>query len=370
MVSSRSRMANLRIPYERLRRQRIAGAGLKSPADVARWMGAVQAQDYGAAKWALGVRTEACSEAEIEAALTAGQIVRTHVMRPTWHFVAAEDIRWMQALTSPRVHAINASQYRQLELDAALFKRSNAAFERALSQGRQLSRAELGVVLSKAGIRATGLRLTYLVMRAELDAVICSGGRRGKQFTYALVDERVPQPRKLTQDEALAVLTERYFTSHGPATLRDYAWWSGLPSIEVKRGLDMVKSRLVCEGIKGQDYWMTTGAPEARFPLGAIYLLPNFDEYVVGYTDRSAIFDDEHTRYLDVRQSPLAQHIVLIKGRIAGTWKRTVTKDSLVLEARLFSQPRQAEVRAVGLAAKRLSAFLGLSLSRLSILDH
>ncbi len=361
MVSSRFHMAKLQIPYERLLRQRIAGAGLKSPADAVRWMGAVQAQDYGAAKWALGVRTEACAEAEVEAAFTAGEIVRTHVMRPTWHFIAPEDIHWMQALTSPRVHAASAYQYRQVELNVALVKRSNATFEKALGQGRQLTRAELGAALTKAGINAIGLRLTYLVMRAELDAVICSGGRRGKQFTYALVDERAPSPRKLQRDEALAVLTERYFTSHGPATLKDYAWWSGLASADVRQGLEMVKSRLVREEIEGQDYWMTGSAPGARFPRTAVYLLPNFDEYVVGYTERSAIFDDEHTRYLDVRQSPLAQHIVLLRGRIAGTWKRAVTKDSLLLEAKLFSPPRKAEARSLSLAAKRLSTFLGAS---------
>ncbi len=356
-------MAKLQIPYERLLRQRIAGAGLKKPADVTRWMGAVQAQDYGAAKWALGVRTEACTEAEVEAAFTAGEIVRTHVMRPTWHFIASEDIDWMQALTSPRVHAASAYQYRQLELTAALVKRSNAAFEKALSQGQQLTRVELGAALSRAGIQATGLRLTYLVMRAELDAVICSGGRRGKQFTYALVDERAPNPRKLPRDEALAVLTERYFTSHGPATLKDYAWWSGLASADVRQGLEMVKSRLVREELDRQVYWMTPSAPEVRFPRTAVYLLPNFDEYVVGYTGRSAIFDDQHARYLDVRQSPLAQHIVLISGRIAGTWKRAVAKDSLMLEVKLFSPPSKAEARSLRLAAERVAAFLGVRIS-------
>ncbi len=353
-------MANLQIPYERLLRQRIAGQGLTSPAAVVRWMGAVQSQDYAAGKWAIGLRMASGTEAELEAAFTSGELIRLHVMRPTWHFIPPEDVRWMQALTSPRVHAQNAYYYRNLELDAALCRRSNAALEKGLRDGKQLTRPELGAVLAKAGIRASGLRLTYIVLRAELDAVICSGRRRGKQFTYGLLAERAPYQRDLGKDEALAVLTERYFTSHGPATVRDYAWWSSLPAADIKRGLEMVKDKLACEEIEGQMYWKSPSASAARFARGAIHLLPNFDEYVVGYTDREAIFDDMHTRYLDIRQSPLAQHIVVSNGRISGTWKRTIGKDAVGLDAKLFAEPKKAEVRSLGLAVKRYSEYLGL----------
>ncbi len=353
-------MPNLRLPHERLLRQRIAGEALKHPADVVRWMGAVQAQDYAAGKWAVGLRTASCSDAAMEAAFSAGEIVRTHVMRPTWHFIAPEDIRWMQALTSSRVNALSAYQYRRLELDTGVFKRANAIFEKALQDGKALTRPDLGLALAKRGIHASGLRLTYLVMRAELDAVICSGGRRGKQFTYARVDERAPHQRQLDREASLALLTERYFTGHGPGTLQDYAWWSGLASADVKRGLEMVKNKLVHAELGGRTYWMTAEAPAARFPPGAIYLLPNFDEYIVGYTERSAIFDDEHLRYLDVRQSPLSQNIVVGNGRIMGTWKRVIGKDSFGLQAKLFAVPKKAQVRALGLAVKRFSEYLGL----------
>lgn len=353
-------MANLQIPYERLLRQRIAGEGLTSPAEVVRWMGAVQSQDYAAGKWAIGLRMASGTDAGLEAAFTSGELIRLHVMRPTWHFVPPEDVRWMQALTSPRVHAQNGYQYRNLELDAALFRRCKAALEKGLRDGKQLTRPELGDVLGKAGIRAGGLRLTYIVLRAELDALICSGGRRGKQFTYGLLAERAPHQRDLGTDESLALLTERYFASHGPATVRDYAWWSSLPAADVKRGLETVSEKLVCEEIEGQTYWMSPSAPTARFARGAIHLLPNFDEYIVGYTDRKAIFDDSHLRYLDVRQSPLAQNVVVGNGRITGTWKRTIGRNLLGLQAKLFAAPKKAEVRSLGLAVKRYSEYLGL----------
>ncbi len=237
-------MADEHIAYERLLRQRIAGEGLERPADVVRWMGAVQAQDFAAAKWAVGLRTNACTDAGVEEAFARGEILRTHVMRPTWHFVAPEDIRWMQALTSAYVKAQMGYQFRRLELDPAVFKRSTAAMVKALRDGQQLTRAELAQVLARAGIQGDGLRLAHIIAHAELDAVLCSGGRRGRQFTYALVDERAPNARKLPRDEALATLTERYFASHGPATLRDYAWWSGLSAAAVKAGLETVKTKL------------------------------------------------------------------------------------------------------------------------------
>ena len=356
MVSSAS-MMNSEITYERLLRQRIAGEGLKTAAETVRWMGAVQAQDYPLARWAVGLRTEACTDADIEAAFNAGEIVRTHVMRPTWHFVAPEDVGWMQALTASRVKAVAASQFRAMELDAAVLKRCNKVITKALSGGKQLTRAELATALEGAGIPAKGIRLADIVMNAELDAVICSGPRRGKQFTYALVEERAPQQRQLARDESLALLTERFFISHGPATAKDFAWWSGLTLAEVKRGLGMAKESLIEEKIEEQVYWMSASAPEARHPRKAVHLLPNYDEYLSGYTDRSAIMDSRYLPELDSRQNPLFNHPIISSGRIAGTWKRIVADETLVLEAKLFGQAAKPDSRDLKLAAKRLAAF-------------
>ncbi len=354
-------MTILRLTYERLLRQRVAGEGLKTAAETVRWMGAVQAQDYPLARWAVGLRTEACTDAEVEVAFTAGEIVRTHVMRPTWHFLAPEDVRWMQALTASRVRRVSGTQLRAQELDNAVLKRCNAVIVKALRGSNQLTRAELAAALERAGIPAQGLRLAYIVMNAELDAIICSGARRGKQFTYALLDERAPQQKSLTRDEGLALLTERFFTSHGPAAAKDFAWWSGLASTDIRQGLEIVKDKLVHEEIAGQTYWMSPTAPLPRLPRAAVHLLPNYDEYLSGYTDRSAIMDARYLPELDSRQNPLFNHPIISGGRFAGTWKRTVEAESLGLEARLFMQPTKVEIRNLGLAAKRLAAFYGLN---------
>ena len=356
-------MLTSEIANERLLRQRISGEGLERPADVVRWMGAVQAQDYSGAKWALGLRTQTSTDADLEAAFATGAILRTHVMRPTWHFIAPEDLHWMQALTSQRVCRQLSYQIRQLELDSAVFKRTDRILEKALRDGQQLTRAELSSTIARAGIPTTGLRITHMLARAELDALICSGGRRGKQFTYALVAERAPYQRQLASDEALAELTMRYFASHGPATSRDFAWWSGLPSADIKAGIDMVKSRLICETIDGQEYRLMASAPAARLPRGAAHLLSNYDEYIVGYTDRSAVFDPIHAADLDARHNPLFQHTIVSSGRIVGTWKRTASMQSLGIQTKFFVEPRKAEVRALGLASKRLAHFLQLQIA-------
>jgi len=351
----------------RLLGQRITGAPLDEAADVVRWMGAVQAQDYAGAKWAVALRTRLCTDAEMDAAFDAGEILRTHVMRPTWHFVPPEDIRWMQMLTGPRVDAILAYQYRRLELDAQVLKRSRAAMEKALLGGRQLTRAELGSALARAGIEADGLRLVHIVMRAELEAVLCSGGRRGKQFTYALVDERAPRQRNLDREAALALLTERYFISHGPATLQDYAWWSGLHSADVRAGVDMVKTKLIRDEVEGRVYWMSASLPEVRRPRGRVHLLPNYDEYIVGYTDRSAIFDSVHAEHLDARHNPLFNHTLVSSGRIVGTWMRSLARDSLTVSAKPFESMASAEAKGFRQAAKRFAKFSGAKSLDLSI---
>ncbi len=359
MVISGLPMDSPEIASMRLSSQRIAVNMPGTPAHVVRWLGAVQAQDYAAAKWAVALRSRSCTDAELETAFDSGDILRTHVMRPTWHFVAPEDIRWMQMLTAPRVEAILAYQYRRLELDAPLLKRSLAAVEKALRGGRQLTRAELGAALARAGIEAEGLRLAHIVLHAELQAVACSGGRRGKQFTYALIEERVPQARELTRDEALALLTERYFTSHGPATAQDYAWWSGLSSADARAGLEMVKPRLRTRNAAGQTYWMA-GAPESGARrLGKVHLLPNYDEYIVGYTDRAAIFDSVHAQRLDARHNPLFNNTIISAGRVVGTWARKAAKDSVMISAKSFEPLSAPQTKALRQAATRFAKFLG-----------
>ena len=290
-----------------------------------------------------------------------GSILRTHVLRPTWHFVAPEDIRWLLALTAARVHAANALYYRRLELDKAIFARSHAALVKALRDGQQLTRAELASVLQQAGMEGSSLRLVYLLMDAELEGIICSGARRGKQFTYALLDERVPLTKTLPRDEALAELACRYFTSRGPATEDDFMWWSGLPRADIHCALEMVKRQMVYELMDGKTYWFAESDPPAPKSSQVARLLPNYDEYIVGYTDRSAIFDSAHSNKLDARGNPLFQNTIMVKGRIVGTWQRTLKKDGLVIDTNMFTPLTKAEDRLVALTIQRYSEFLELS---------
>jgi len=303
-------------------------------------------------------------ENDIEQAFTDGAILRIHVMRPTWHFVAPADIRWLLALTAPRVYAAIAYYDRQLELDGATFLRSNVALAKALQGGKQLTRTELASVLQQVGIATeNGQRMTQLMMHAELDGIVCSGARRGKQFTYALLDERVPQTRELGHDEALAELVKRYFTSHGPATIQDFMWWSGLTGEEAKAGLEMNTSQLFHEKVNGQTYWFSELTPLAQDISPTAYLLPNYDEYTVSYKDRSAVPAISHTNKFAVRDSILFNHVSVLDGQVVGTWKRTLTKDIVFVVLSPFTALNEAETHAVTLAAERYGTFLGLSVN-------
>jgi len=357
-------MTHLNIARQRLHNQRISQRACENTVnDVVKWLGAVQAQDYAAAKWAVGLRLQGITDDDIEQAFTDGAILRTHVMRPTWHFVSPDDIRWMLALTAPRVKAVSAYYHRRLELDKATLMRSNAALVKALQGGKQLTRAQLTSVLQQAGIASENvLRFTYIIMCAELDGILCSGARRGKQFTYALLDERAPQARTLDRDEALAKLARRYFTSHGPATLQDFVWWSGLTTADAKTGLEMAAPQLMHELVDNQTYWFATPETLTIDRTPSVSLLPNFDEFIVGYTDRSAIFNPAYTNKQAPRGNILFNHTIVVNGRIVGTWNRTAKKDTVTITPNLFIPLNEAETRAFAEAASRYGTFLSKSI--------
>jgi hypothetical protein len=353
-------MLNLDIAHRRLHNQHVTRRTLETPQALVEWFGAVQAQDFAGAKWALGLRLPDLTDDDIEQAFTEGTILRTHVMRPTWHFVSPADIRWLLALTAPRVRQTMVSNNRKLELDETVFNRTNAVLADALQGGKQLTRDELVSALQQAGIATeSDLRVIHILMRAELDGVICSGARRGKQFTYAVLAERAPHARAFTRDEALAELTRRYFTVHGPATVQDCVWWSGLTAADVKAGLAMAASQLLHETINGQAYWFSPSVPAGQNCSQLAYLLPDYDEYTVGYTDRSAVFDTAYTHKLDTREG-LLTHTMALHGQIVGTWKRTFKKNSVVIDAKPFMPLSDTEVCAFAASAKRYGQFLGM----------
>ena len=350
-----------RIANQRLVNQHLAKPTLASATEVVALLGAVQAQDYGSAKWGLAQRTRGAIDADVEREIAGGAILRTHILRPTWHFVAAVDLGWMLALSAPRVHAANAYWYRWLEVDDAVARRSRTALTKALRDGKQLTRAELRQVLTRARIQITSpQRLACIVMRAELDGLICSGARRGKQFTYALLEELVPRTRTLERDEALYELAKRYFSTRGPATADDFAWWSGLTKADAKRAAESTGRELEKETIDGRSYWFPAPARLARRKTPIAHLLPNYDEYFIGFRDRSAFAERLRVAGIEARTDALSGHILAINGQIVGGWGRTFREKKAVIRLKLLQALTAAENRAVGTAAKRFAEFLGM----------
>lgn len=298
----------------RLANQHLVGARLEKSSDVVARLGAVQAQDYTGAKWAVAQRMIDAVDATVEQALIDGSILRTHVLRPTWHFVTPPDIRWMLAFTAPRVHAAIAFQTRWLGQDKSTIRQSGRALTGALQGGKALTRAELSQVLAQAGLAVTGeQRMGNFLMHAELEGIVCSGARRGKQFTYALLDERVPITAPVDRDEALLRLTSIYFATRGPATPADFAWWSGITVREAKKGVDLAGSSLEHAVVDGRTYWFARSLP-ARNASPTVHLLPNFDEYSVAYRDRSSLAQRLMKSGVDVRNDRSLANIVVVDG--------------------------------------------------------
>jgi len=345
---------------ERLRSQRLVGAAFAKPEEVVGWLGAVQAQDYAGAKWAVAQRTKAGSDEAVEQACSNGRILRTHVLRPTWHFVLPADIRWMLALSAARIRAAMAFYDRRLGLTDAVCGRSAAALAKALRGGNHLTRTELARVLAAAGIPAAGQRLGHLMVRAEIDAVICSGARRGKQFTYALLDERAPAAPPRGRDDALTELAHRYFTSHGPALANDFAWWSGLTVADARHAIELARPRLREVTVGGKRYWrgVSSSVAPARRPV--VHLLPNYDELVVAYGDRSASIDEARLKNIGSWAMVIANNLVAVDGRAVGGWRRVVEKKAVVVETLLRRPLDVAEQAGLRAAAERLEGFLGL----------
>jgi hypothetical protein len=350
-------MPDVDIAAERLRNQRIEPPLRGRPAALVAWLGAVQAQEYPFAKWGLAQRLAGdATEADIEQDVNDGHILRTHVLRPTWHFVSPADIRWMLELTGPRVHRHLAPYTRRRELESRTLTRVATLFERALDRRQHLTRVELGAVLARAGIRLDNLQLALAAVYAELEGVICSGPRRGKAFTYALLSERAAGAPRLSREESLAELTRRYLASHGPATVRDFVWWSSLTAGDARRGLEMIGARQ--HGRDGLTYWRTPGARAVASPAETVRLLPIYDEYLVSYRDRVAV---PHSPGVVGSGSATVtfRHALVIGGQIAGTWNTGAHRDGVAVRVTPARQLTSTEGRGVEAAAARYGRFLG-----------
>ena len=344
------------IARTRLASQQLAQSDLKSVKDVVGWMGAMQAQDYNMAKWAVGVRSPGLTNQHVQQALNSGEVIRTHVLRPTWHLVSADDVHWMLQLSGPRVKAFMKSRIKQLEISEDLFEKSTNIMANALAGNNHLTREELMTEINRANIKIDDLRGLHFLMRAELDGIICSGITREKNQTYALLDERVKKPHPLNDDEALSKLAERYFSSHGPATLRDFVWWSGLSISDARRGLEDIKNTLIAEMIDGQTFWM--GSSIMPGESKSTWLLPAFDEFLISYTDRSAAIAIHHQSKAFTTNG-IFKPVIVEDGNVTGTWKRTIQKDKIIIETHLFKTKSHAALSRISKAAKPFGKFLG-----------
>jgi len=345
----------------RLHNQHIARATFEKPGDVVAWLGAVQAQDYLGALWAVGLRMRNAVEADVERALANRTIIRTWPMRGTLHFVAAADARWLLELLTPRVVANNAQRlFRQFGLDEAAFARSKDLFARALRGGKRLTRNAMYEALEAGGVSTYGQRGLHILWRLAQDGFICFGAREGKQQTFALLDEWAPKAKRMARDESLAEITKRYFTSRGPATLLDFAWWSGLTMADASAGLEMAKRSLAQETVNGQTYWLVPSTAPTKDSSLTAYLLPAYDEYTVAYKDRSAALNQEYAKLPNYGHG-IFNPTIIVDGQVVGTWKRTLKKDSLAISPSPFAKLKRAETRAIAEAANRYGKFLDAS---------
>jgi hypothetical protein len=343
-------MTPIDLPHLRLHNQHIAYQQFKTPAAVVGWMGALQAQDYSGAKWSIGLRLPGSTDAQIEQAIANQHILRTWVMRGTLHFVAAEDIRWMVTLLAPGLIQSNARRYKQLELDAKTLAGSTDIITSAV-QDKPLTRKQLFEVLEEKGISPSEQRGVYMLQRASLDGLICQTVMQGNNNPTFIP---MPKVKSLPKDEASAELAQRYFTSHGPATLKDFAWWSGLTAADARTGFEAVKSKLVELKIDGQSYGHTeTNAPSKP----SVYLLPGFDEYILGYQDRSVVLDTKNTNKIFPGGGTFHPAIVA-DGQVVGRWQSAVKKGAIIITPSLFGE---AEPDALEAATQAYSAFMGMS---------
>jgi winged helix DNA-binding protein len=346
------------IAKQRLISQQLVGTKFTTAKEMVSHLGAVQAQDYEMAKWAIGIRLSKTAK-EIEEAINNGEIIRTHILRPTWHFVSAYDIRWMLALTMPHIKSAYAAAWRNLELDEKIFRRSNAIIQKALTGGDHLTREELMTLLQKKGIFINALRSLHLMFRAELEGIACNGIKRGKQFTYTLLDKRVPSCKILKKEEALAELAKRYFNSHGYATLRDFRWWSGLTAANAKMGLESIKSKLDSVKIDNQIYWVYQTSSTEIKGFESIHFLPAFDEFMVSYKDRSASLDAKMAKHT-ITSNGIFRPVIVVNGKVEGLWKRTLKKDHVLIEPFFFKVKNKPKKKALAESVNLYADFLGM----------
>lgn len=348
-----STIAVIRLHNHQVTRQRFS-----NPSDLVCWMGAMQGQDHHGAKWAIGLRLQKGSDASVEEAIANRSLIRTYLMRGRLHVVAGRDSRWLLSLTAPRMIAASSRREKQLDLDDAAFARIRQVVTAALEGGRQRTRSELYAQLEGARIATRGQRGHHILWRMAMEGLICFAAPEGIQQTFALLDEWVPETRWQDKDQALADLALRYFTSRGPATLQDFTWWSGLSSADAQAGLDTVKTKLVSANLGGQSFWMSTATQIPPSGCEGAYLLPGFDEFLVGYQNRTAVLDPKHASLISPGADGTFLPAVVLNGCVVGLWNRTIRNGAMDVRATPFSSFSQKDRGLIQEAVDRYAEFM------------
>jgi hypothetical protein len=330
---SRSRICMLRLASQKISR------GLENPADVVRWMTAMQAQDFHGAKWAIGLRAPGSTNRDVERAIESGRIVRSWPMRGTLHFVAPEDLSWILNLTAPRLLKAATTRHAALDLTRAVLERARKASQRALAGGIRLTRAEMYEVFRGVKISPDRDRGYQLLWALSQTKTLCFGPPAGASQTFVLYDEWIKKHHAFDRDEALGEFVLRYFRSHGPATLHDFALWSSLTLGDAKIGIAVARKSLAEIMIDETAYFLDPNALDAVEEKGdPIYALPGFDEYLLGYKDRSAAASTEHMKKILPAANGVFMSTIVSRGLVVGTWRRVIDGKRMVVTASPFSK--------------------------------
>jgi len=341
----------------RLFNQHIGGTKIKTAKEIAAWMGAMQAQDVAMVKWAVGIRLPGSTEKTVEAAIDRGEILRTHLLRPTWHLVSQDDIYWMLEMTAPLIKSTMKVRHQELGLTESVISKSNSIIEKALDGGGHLLREELVARLNEANIATDNNRASHLLACAELDGIVCSGRLKGGKPTYALLEKRAVKTKPISKEEALARLAHKYITSHGPVTVKDFAWWSGIPMGDAIRAEEMIQADFSSEMIDGQKYWFYNDSTIPKNDSDLAYLLPAFDEFIISYKDRSASLSSGIDKKA-ISENGMFKPVVVVDGQVVGIWKRSIKKNRVIIEIELFDHPGEMTVDRIEKAAVQYGLFL------------
>lgn len=351
------------IPTIRMASQQLLRPRFDCPKDLVAWMGAIQAQEYTMAKWAIGIRLKSATLRAVEEALVKGEIIRTHLLRPTWHFVTAEDLPWIWQLCAPRIRAAYQSYARNLGISEELYLTCNRLIEQLILEKGHLTKQEIGIALAEKGISFTPAHLYCFLFRAETDAIVCSGIDKNSKATYALWNERIPSTPHLTKEEALTRLASRYFQSHSPASLQDFTWWSGLSMTEARKAIGCIEDELSCEAFGAASFYIhrscSFSASDALHEPDAVFhFLPSYDEYLISYKDRSRVIDPVHYPKAFNRYG-VFYPVILYKGEIVGNWNKSVKKGKATIQMSFFREKVSIPDALMESAERRYRTFIG-----------